>query len=107
MEQLILRLQLRNSWDSDLFLLSQKSSFSNKAQEERKNLKDTLFKINKEVGIYYHNNLMEELKTKSSRVREYIEKRKFDLNTIKKFGIGYATGRILSEFHLKSHLECC
>ncbi len=106
----IMKLENLDFWDSVEFLAERahidlqryevKSSFSNKAQEERKNLKDTLFKINREVGIYYHNNLIEELNTKSSRVKEYIEKRKFDINTIKKFGIGYATGRIPLYDHL-------
>ena len=76
-------------------------SNSNANQQERKDLKETLFKLNKEVAMYYHNNLVEELKATSSRVKDYVSKRKFDTNTLTKFGIGYATGRVPLYDHLK------
>ncbi len=69
-------------------------TFSNSINDSKKDLKDTLFKINKDVGIYYHNNLIEILKEESSALKDYIIKRKFDIKTIKKFGIGFATGKI-------------
>jgi DNA primase len=69
------------------------NKFSNQKTEQKKDLKETLFKLNKDVGIYYHNNLMEILEENTSRVKDYILKRKLDLKTIKKFGIGYATGK--------------
>lgn len=104
----IMKLENLDFWDSIEFLAERahidleryevKNNFSNKG--EKNNLKEVLFKINREVGIYYHNNLIEELKAPSSRVKDYIEKRKFDINTIKKFGIGYATGRIPLYDHL-------
>lgn len=106
----IMKLENLDFWESVEFLAERahvdleryevKSNFSNKNQEEKKSLKETLFKINKEVGIYYHNNLIEELKAPSSKVKDYIEKRNFDINTIKKFGIGYATGRVPLYDHL-------
>lgn len=67
-------------------------SFANK--KETKNLKETLFNINREVGIYYHNNLVELLKEENNIVKEYVKKRQFDMKTINKFGIGFANGKI-------------
>lgn len=105
----IMKLENLDFWDSVEYLAERAHvdlerfevrTFSNKNQEQRKDLKDTLFKINKEVGIYYHNNLIEELKSPSSRVKDYVKKREFDINTIKKFGIGYATGRVPLFEHL-------
>ena len=75
-------------------------TFSNPNMESKKDLKDTLFKINKDIGLYYHNNLIEILKEESSAVKDYIIKRKFDIKTIKKFGIGYATGKTPLYEHL-------
>ena len=68
-------------------------SFANKNQKEKENLKEILFEINREVGIFYHNNLMKILEANSnSQVKEYVKKRKFDVKTLKKFGIGYSSG---------------
>lgn len=67
-------------------------SFANK--KETKNLKETLFNINREVGIFYHNNLVELLKEENNIVKEYVKKRQFDMKTITKFGIGFANGKI-------------
>lgn len=67
-------------------------SFINK--KEIKNLKDTMFNINREVGIYYHNNLVERLKEDNNIVKEYVKTRQFDMKTITKFGIGFANGKI-------------
>ncbi len=107
----IMKLENLDFWDSVEFLAERahinleryevKSKFlNNKAQEEKKSLKDTLFNINKEVGKYYFNNLIEELKSPSSRVKDYVEKRKFSIDIIKKFGIGYATGNVPLYDHL-------
>ncbi len=63
-------------------------------QKEIKDLKETMFNINREVGIYYHNNLVSLLKEENNSVKEYVKKRKFDINTINKFGIGFANGDI-------------
>lgn len=101
----IMKLENLDFWDS-VELLAQRAhidlsrfevrSFSNKTKSQKKeDLKETLFKLNKEVGIYYHNNLMEILNsTGYNEVKEYVKKRKFDLNTIKRFGIGYANGKV-------------
>lgn len=67
-------------------------SFVNK--KEIKNLKDTMFSINREVGIYYHDNLVDRLKEENNIVKEYVKKRQFDMKTITKFGIGFANGKI-------------
>lgn len=101
----IMKLENLDFWDS-VELLAQRAridlsrfevrSFSNNTKLQKKeDLKETLFKLNKEVGIYYHNNLMEILNsTGYNEVKEYVKKRKFDLNTIKRFGIGYANGKV-------------
>lgn len=101
----IMKLENLEFWDS-VELLAQRAhidlsrfevrSFSNNTKLQKKeDLKETLFKLNKEVGIYYHNNLMEILNsTGYNEVKEYVKKRKFDLNTIKRFGIGYANGKV-------------
>lgn len=68
-------------------------TYYNNKMESKKDLKETLFKINKEVGLYYHNNLVEILKEEKSLVKDYIIKRKLDARTINKFGIGYANGK--------------
>lgn len=68
-------------------------TYYNNKMESKKDLKETLFKINKEVGLYYHNNLVEILKEEKNLVKDYIIKRKLDARTINKFGIGYANGK--------------
>ena len=101
----IMKIENLDFWDS-VELLAQRAhidlsrfevrSFSNNTKLQKKeDLKETLFKLNKEVGIYYHNNLIEILNsTGYNEVKEYVKKRKFDLNTIKRFGIGYANGKV-------------
>lgn len=70
-------------------------TFSNKKVQERHELKERLFNINKEIGIFYHNNLVQILESNNySEVKEYVKKRKFDVKTLKKFGIGYANGNV-------------
>lgn len=100
----VMKLENLDFWDTIEFLAERAhidlaryeiKTFTNKHVQEKANLKETLFKINKEVGLYYHNNLMQILESNNySEVKEYIKKRKFDLKTIKKFGIGYANGTI-------------
>lgn len=79
-----------------------KNYYDNKKDTQMKDLKDTLFNLNREVGIFYHNNLIELLKDASNPVKDYIIKRKLDIKTINKFGIGYATGKIPLYDHLIS-----
>lgn len=101
----IMKLENLDFWDS-VELLAQRAHIelsrfeirnfnSNSQSPKKEDLKETLFKLNKEVGIYYHNNLMEILNsTGYNEVKEYVKKRKFDINTIKRFGIGYANGKV-------------
>ena len=95
-------------WDSVEFLAQRahidlekyevKSQYSsnNKEQEKiKRNLKETLFNLNKDVAIYYHNNLVEMLQAKNdNEVKEYVKKRQFDIKTLNRFGIGYANGSV-------------
>lgn len=77
-------------------------TFYNNKMESKKDLKETLYKINKEIGLYYHNNLVEILKEDKNIVKDYIIKRKLDARTINKFGIGYANGKVpLYEYLIK------
>ena len=62
--------------------------------KEIKSLKETMFNINRDVGIYYHDNLVELLKEDSNLVKEYVKKRQFDTKTLTRFGIGFANGKI-------------
>lgn len=102
----IMKLENLDFWDS-VELLAQRAhielsrfevrSFNNNTlqSQKREDLKETLFRLNREVGIYYHNNLMEILSsTGYNEVKEYVKKRQFDINTIKRFGIGYANGKV-------------
>lgn len=69
------------------------NNYYNKTDSTKKDLKETLYKLNKDVGLFYHNNLVELLKEDSNPVKDYIISRKLDMKTINKFGIGYSTGK--------------
>ena len=70
------------------------NNYHNKMDTAKSDLKDRLILLNKEVGLFYHNNLVELLKEEKNDVKDYILQRKFDSKTINKFGIGYATGKV-------------
>ena len=98
----IMKLENLDFWDSVEFLAERAHidlsryevrTFSSKKAEEKQNQKEILFNINKEAGLYYHNNLMQILESHNkNEVFEYVKKRQFDMSTIKRFGIGYANG---------------
>ncbi|MDD3304436.1 MAG: DNA primase [Clostridia bacterium] len=101
----VMKLENLDFWDSvellaqrahiELSRFEVRSSHNSVQAQKTEDLKEVLFKINREVGLYYHNNLMDILNsTGYHEVKEYIKKRKFDMGTIKKFGIGYANGKI-------------
>ena len=73
----------------------------NKGEAAKKDLKDRLLALNKDVALFYHNNLIELLKEEKNDVKDYIMQRKFDSKTINTFGIGYATGKIPLYDYLK------
>ena len=66
-------------------------SYYNNKMESKKDLKETLYKLNRDVGLFYHNNLVNLLKEEKNPVKDYIIKRKLDVRTINRFGIGYAS----------------
>lgn len=71
------------------------NGYNKEYSKEKKDLKEVLFNINKEVAKYYHNNLIMMLESKNdNEVKAYVKKRNFDIKTIKRFGIGYANGTI-------------
>ncbi len=75
-------------------------TYNDKIDTHKKDLKDAIFNINRDAGLFYHNNLIELLKEDNNPVKEYIIKRKLDIKTINKFGIGYATGKVPLYDHL-------
>lgn len=83
---------LANRAHIDLSSYEQATSF-NSNKKEINDLKEVIFEINKQAGIYYHNNLIEYLNGNNNLVKEYVKKRQFDIKTINKFGIGFANGK--------------
>jgi DNA primase len=77
----------------DLARYEQNSKFPTD-KKDTKEIREVMFNINREVGIYYHNNLVELLKQDNNLVKEYVKRRQFDIKTITKFGIGFANGKI-------------
>ena len=69
------------------------NNYYNKIESAKKDLKDTMYRLNRDVGLFYHNNLIELLKENKNDVKDYIISRKLDIKTINKFGIGYSTGK--------------
>lgn len=69
------------------------NSYYNKMDSTKKDLRETMFKINRDVALFYHDNLVELLKEESNPVKDYIISRKLDIKTINRFGIGYSTGK--------------
>ena len=69
------------------------NNYYNKMDTTKRDLKETLYKLHRDVGLFYHNNLIELLKEEKNPVKDYIISRKLDIKTINKFGIGYSTGK--------------
>ena len=69
------------------------NNYYNKMDTTKRDLKETLYKLNRDVGLFYNNNLIELLKEEKNPVKDYIISRKLDIKTINKFGIGYSTGK--------------
>lgn len=59
----------------------------NNIDYERIKQKERLYEINKLAAKYFYNNLFLE---SSKQARDYLEKRKIDVNVVKRFGIGYS-----------------
>ena len=99
----IMKIENLDFWDSIEYLAERAhinlekyevhNGYNKESNKIKKDLKETIFNINKIVAKYYHNNLMLMLESKNdNEVKQYIKKRNFDLKTIKRFGIGYANG---------------
>ncbi|SHJ47211.1 DNA primase [Geosporobacter subterraneus DSM 17957] len=74
--------------------IEETSSKEEKKEFENRNL---IFEINREAALYFYNNLI----GKDNPGLRYLKERKVELNTIKKFGLGYAENRWEA---LNSHL---
>ncbi|MEG1705588.1 MAG: DNA primase [Clostridia bacterium] len=68
------------------------SSYSKR--ETNKDLKDVIYNINKDAAMYYHKNLIDKLDEDDNLVKNYVNNRNLDKNTIIKFGLGYGSGKI-------------
>ena len=101
----VMKIENLDFWDSVEFLAERahinlekyevNNGYNKDYNKEKKDLKEILFNINKDVAKYYHNNLIEMLESKNdNEVKAYVKKRNFDIKTIKRFGIGYANGRV-------------
>lgn len=99
----IMKIENLDFWDSIEYLAERAhinlekyevhNGYSKENNKAKKDLKETIFNINKIVAKYYHENLMRMLEAKNdNEVKEYVKKRNFDLKTIKRFGIGFANG---------------
>lgn len=51
--------------------------------------KDVMFKILKDIAVYYNKCLSDTIKKESTLLKQYLIKRNLDIQTITKFGIGY------------------
>lgn len=99
----IMKIENLDFWESVEFLAErasidltryEQSSKMPSNTKEIKSLKETMFNINRDVGIFYHDNLVELLKEDNNVVKEYVKKRRFDTKTLTRFGIGFANGKI-------------
>lgn len=99
----VMKIENLDFWDSVEFLAERahinlekyevNNGYNKNYDKSKKDLKEVLYNINKEVAIYYHNNLISMLESKNeNEVKQYVKKRNFDIKTIKKFAIGYANG---------------
>ncbi len=69
---------------------SQSSGHKNKNAD----LRESILNISKDVAKYYHNNLIENINEKNMQIINYLNKRKIDIKTITKYGLGFANGKI-------------
>lgn len=98
----IMKIENLDFWDS-IEMLAERANidtsryevnnYHNKMDSTKKDLRETMFKINRDVALFYHDNLVELLKEEKNPVKDYIISRKLDIKTINKFGIGYSTGK--------------
>lgn len=95
----IMKIENLDFWDS-VELLAQRAhidlskyevkTYSSNKDSMKKDLKETLYKLHKDAAIYFNESLMNKLNGGNNIVKEYIEKRKLNANTLTKFGIGYS-----------------
>ena len=66
----------------------------NKGYEDtKKDLRDTIVRINKSTARYFYEALTEQLKEENSLLKAYLIKRQLDKNTIIKYGLGFGSKR--------------
>lgn len=60
-------------------------------KDAKKELKDTIEKINKSTARYFYEALTEQIKEQNSHLKAYLIKRELDKNTIVRFGLGFGS----------------
>lgn len=59
--------------------------------DDKKDLKESIERINKSTARYFYEALNEEIKKKDSKLKSYLLKRELDPKTIVRFGLGYGS----------------
>lgn len=68
-----------------------------------KDEKETIFNINKETARYFYEALVEQVESKDSPLKAYLDKRELDKTTIVRFGLGFGSKKNIGLIqHLKS-----
>lgn len=70
-----------------------KYEVNNGFKDDKRDLKDTIEKVNKATARYFYEALTEELKEPNSPLKAYLIKRQLDKNTIVRFGLGFGSKR--------------
>lgn len=85
--------------DLDKYKTNGKNVFSAGSKDE----KEVLFNINKDTAKYFYEALIEQVETKGSILKAYLDKRKLDKSTIVRFGMGFGNKKSMGLIkHLKT-----
>lgn len=98
----IMKIENMEFWESVEFLANrahidlaryEKKDYSKKINADPDAVsKEIMFKLSKDIAVFYNKSLNEILKKDNSPLKEYLMKRKLDMSTITKFGIGFDIG---------------
>ncbi len=84
--------------DTERYEIKQNSFGASSVKKEDKN---RMYALYKDVARFYHQNLVTLLKEKNNPVKDYVIRRNLDVKTLNKFGIGFANGKMPLYEHLK------
>ena len=77
--------------DTERYEIKQNSFGASSVKKEDKN---RMYALYKDVARFYHQNLVTLLKEKNNPVKDYVIRRNLDVKTLNKFGIGFANGKM-------------